>query len=358
MFSKKNYICGLCCCLMLLIPPVAAAQGGKTVKTLMAAGWKPGDSVSKEFILENMKVKLPSFVMHKHGADVVRRYVERQIPLAMYRQAALRNNRRLLGSLQRFLKEREVFLKNKEQILANRQWHLFESKLPYANYLPKDLQVLYVGECHYDLEVAREMESLLAQLPQIYPGRRIYLATEFLPFGSVISSPAELEKVVYYNPQVFQTALKNGIFLLGLENDPELISILQKEIKQTPNWDMYYAFSTSFEGVRVRNGHWSRMLQALQQEDPTALIVVYAGFSHVVYNEVDSVSSMLGGRAFVISMINADFILMENSYAGYFPMPLDLVTQFNELSHAKLVASWKKKFPFKKLFGSDLTVIL
>ena len=73
-----------------------------------------------------------------------------------------------------------------------------------------------------------------------------------------------------------------------------------RETSSYPTPEMYEEFATSFEGMRFRNRAWSKYLRALRAAEPDALIVVYAGFGHVGYSEDFYLSSLLGGRSFVV----------------------------------------------------------
>ena len=342
--------------LILLFPLGLGAQPGKAAGKLAPAA----------FAVENIKVKLPAAVMEGHGAELLQTHIGRQLSLAVYRHLAAQNNRRLIGSLKRFLNQRNTFLKHKAKILANRKIKVHSGTIPYADYLPKDLQMLYVGEWHGVPRIAGEVESLLAQLPAIYPGRRIYLATEFLPVPwkitdwkqRLITQPDELEKISAYNTPVFAAALKAGIPVLGLSDQNSIYAFLWKELDRFPTEQMYWDFAISFEGVRQRNLRWAEILRQVRQADPQALIVVYAGNGHVSYYWDFNLDSMLGGKSFVLSLLRPDYPKIDNPFADYFQVPPDSRSLFEASPEAKLVTGWKKDSPLNKLTGADMAVFL
>ena len=357
----KNFILFL----ILLCPVVVLAQPGKAAKRLLPAALKPRPAEMTAFTAGNMKINLSYSMLKNHGADLIRTHLDRKLEPAVYKHLAAQNDRRMLLSLQRLAKNREIFFKNKNKIAASRQVHAAKGKISYASYLPKDLKTLYIGEWHNIPGVEEEVESLLRQLPNIYPGRRIYLATEFLPSNDwnasvkqkLITTPGQLVLLSRYRTNVFCTALEAGMTLVPLEDLNRMLGILWSEMNSFPTETIGQKFSISFEGVHLRNQIWMDTLRELRRMDPEALIVVYAGFGHVSYHADSNLPHWLGGSSFVMSFVQPKHLVYDNPFARYLPMPANVLAKFNASPDVKLVESWKTR-AYKKILGADLTVIL
>ena len=265
----KNFILFL----ILLCPVVVLAQPGKAAKRLLPAALKPRPAEMTAFTAGNMKINLSYSMLKNHGADLIRTHLDRKLEPAVYKHLAAQNDRRMLLSLQRLAKNREIFFKNKNKIAASRQVHAAKGKISYASYLPKDLKTLYIGEWHNIPGVEEEVESLIRQLPNIYPGRRIYLATEFLPSNDwnasvkqkLITTPGQLVLLSRYRTNVFCTALEAGMTLVPLEDLNRMLGILWSEMNSFPTETIGQKFSISFEGVHLRNQIWMDTLRELRR---------------------------------------------------------------------------------------------
>lgn len=347
-----------------LLPVCAWAQAGKAAKHLLPA-LKQNPVKTAEFTAFNMKISLPSSVLKNHGADLIRTHLNRKLDPVLYKQLAARNDKRILQSLQRFVQNRKEFLKHKNQIVASRRLRAVKGKISYESYLPKELDTLYIGEWHSIPGIAEEVASLISQLPAIYPGRRIYLATEFLAVDeeanefihNLITVPEMLLFPLPSKEKVFYTALAEGIPLFPLENIDAFADYFYKELGFFPAGKTGFQFAASFEGVRLRNKMWADLLRNLRQRDPEALIVVYAGFGHVGYNIESSLPYLLGGSSFVVSFTQPQNLAYDNPFARYFALPAKLLKQLNTVPDTKLVESWKTP-AYKKLLGADMTVIM
>ena len=368
----KYWIVALVFC-SVCYPQAGWTQAGKAVKSLEGASSSrlyEGGLKLPAFQLGNMYLKIPPSVMRAHGLDLQISHLESQLDPTIYSRISAKNDAQILKSLQRFLREYEDFRAHAPQIAAHIDSRVFTEEIPYGSYLPTDLQTLYLGEVHHIPGLAAEVESLIRQLPKIYPNRRIYLATEFLPayeriplsMDRTVTRPEEiadlLQGVSRMSTPVLYAALESGIPVIGLEAEWAILKQIMHDTGLYPTEQMYEDYATSFEGMRFRNRIWAQSLRALRQADPDALIVVYAGFGHVGYHRDFTLASKLGGRSFVVLFTVPEYLPLNNPLFRYMRESKTIEQQFNASIEAKLVENWKKNTRLKKIMGSDMTIIL
>lgn len=322
------------------------------------------------FELGNMRLKLPPAVMKAHGADLMLSHLSLQLDPNVYPSYGPKNDARILRSIQRFIDDYGTFHIKAPEIAANIASRVIKGRVPYHAYLPQNAQNLYLGEVHNVPGLAAEIENLVRALPEAYPGRKIYLATEFLPafenipfsVENAVTDPREIAQLLEGTPRastrVLNAALEAGIPVIGLEPETAILQEIVRETSSYPTPEMYEEFATSFEGMRFRNRAWSKYLRALRAAEPDALIVVYAGFGHVGYSEDFNLSSLLGGRSFVVLFTTPEFLPLNNPLFRYLRETPDIRGQFRSSPDAKLVEKWKKDTGLKKIMGTDMTVIL
>ncbi len=357
----------------LLSAGLVSALPYKNLKPILSSSGKRAlrRTAKQPFTLGNHRIKVPPAVLRVHEQDLQISHLEMQLNPNVYRKAITsRNNARILKSLQQFLKDYETFHAKAPQIAANLDGRVWKGKIPYANYLPKDLNTLYVGEVHDVPGLAEEVADLLAQLPKLYPNRRIYLATEFLPayedrafsLDNAITDPKEITYLLEGSPRrtsrVLYAAVKNGISVVGLEEEMGIIREIIRQSNQYPTAEMYEDFVISFEGVRFRNRTWAKTLHALRQADPDALIVVYAGYGHLGYHRDSNLPSLVGGKSFLALFTSAEYLPLNNPLFRYMNENKALREAFYAFPKAKLVERWKKPTRYKKILGADMAVIL
>lgn len=369
----KKIVCFLLL-VVLVFPQSAFAQSAKALRPLLPALSKSGVQAAGgkclSFELGNMYMYLPPAVMSAHGADLWNTHISAQLDPALYGAVSKKNNAYIFKSLQRFTQNYEKFHAHSASIVGRIQSCVYTGDIPYAAYLPKDLKTLYLGEVHGIVPLAEEVTRLIQALPKLYPGRKIYLATEFLPayeqlpLGAdrTVTRPEEIAQLLpdtrRVSVRVLYAAVKAGIPVIGLERENELQNFIVRTTRQKPTDQMYEDFSCSFEGVRLRNKMWAQYLRALRQQEPDALIVVYAGFGHVGYNQDFNLPSMLGGDSFVVLFTVPEYLTLNNPLFIYFREEAAVRAQFHSSPRARLVESWVKPSPYKKILGSDMTVIL
>ncbi len=355
--------------LSVLLPLDVYAQGkpaGKTIRTLMDV---PDEYVT--FVVGNARVRLPSQLMRLHGEDLMLSTVLAHLNNngVSFRSSA-KNDALILRNLQKFIANYQKFHANGPQIAAAIESRVFTKNIPYPTYLPKNLHTLYVGEIHDVPGIAREVEKLLVSLKELYPNRRIYLATEFLPaqeekpfsLEEALTSPAAIQDRLngFYRPtsRVLNAAVRAGIPVVGLEEEQAIFREVMKETQVLPTLQMYEEYAVSLVGMRFRNRAWAKRLRALRAADPDALIIVYAGAGHLGYNWDFNLPSLVGGKSFVLVYTAPSYLSMNNPLFRYFRESEENIARFHASAKAKLVENWKKQTPFNKILGADMMVIV
>ena len=366
---KKMWICAVLAC---VIASVGYAQPYKNLKPILSSAVKKAPaSRSAGLNLGNKHIKLPPSVQRVHEFDVNVAYMDMQLNPSIFLPAvSARNNARIFKSLRKFLNDYAQFHENASKIADQLQARVTKGKIPYAAYLPKDLQMLYLGEVHDIPGVAEEVASLLSQLPKLYPNRRIYLATEFLPayenrpfsLKNAITDPKEiaylLDGTSRRTSRVLYAAAKHGIPVVGLEEEMGIINEIIRLSNRYPTEEMFEDFVVSFEGIRFRNRAWAKTLRALRAADPEALIVVYAGYGHLGYHRDSNLPALLGGKSFLALFTSTEFLPLNNPLFRYMNESEEILKAFNASPKAKLIESWKKPTRYKKIIGTDMAVIL
>ena len=334
-------------------------------KELLRPGYKKA-----AFQVGNYNIKLPSEIMKRHGQDLFLSRVMYQLDPAVYARTSAKNDARILISLRQFVQDYQKFHSQLPALAANISSQVFKGDIPYEKYLPTDLKTLYLGEVHNIPGVPHEVRALLRALPKLYPHRPIYLATEFVPadeknpfsLDNVLTQPKQVADYLqgtrrFVRPVLYE-AVNAGIGVIGLEEEHALFRKVWREVKSFPNEGQYIEYATSFDGMRFRNRAWARRLRALRAAQPDALIVVYAGFAHVGYHRDFSLPRLLGKDAFVMLFTTPDFLKYNNPLFRYLREDDTICKQFRSSKNAKLVESWKKATPLKKILGADMTVIM
>ena len=359
-------------CLLLLFGGASQAvlyAQGKAASTLIKTGLR-GGSRNAAVTVGNVTLKLPPAVMKQHVEDINNLHVIFELNPAVYKRIAAANNAYIVKSIQHFMRDFTRFNDNTLQIASNIQSQVFTEGIPYRQYLPKDLDMLFIGEVHEIPGLAREVQALIRSLSGRYPGRRIYLATEFLPADEsgpfsikmAVTKPWKISRLLRYarrmSTPVLYEALRMGIPVVGLEEERALFKKVWQETKQFPSQESFEDYAVSFVGMDFRNKSWAKRLRALRQADPDALIVVYAGYGHVAYHRQSNLPGKLREKSFVISYTVPEFLPLNNPLFRYFRESRGICQQFHASPKAKLVASWKKDTPLKKIMGADMAVIL
>ena len=338
-----------------------------------ATGWGQGYKMIKpafffkgpnKFELGNFHIVVPSSIAKKYGADLEQIYIDSQLDPSVFTRSFAKDHAAVFQGMQRFLQNYRVFHANEKEILSNLKGQVV-GKISYAEYLPPHLQNLYIGESHDVPGMEEEVIELISQLPQIYPNRSIYLATEFLvakEYASGISEriiriPEQLHGEYKINSKVLYAALKAGIPLLGLEPEASTLQKVVTEAKQFPIDSHSYTYSISLLGMRFRNQKWVQSIRQLREMDPDALIVVYAGSAHVCYHFDFNLPSALGGKSFMTLFTPPKDLVEHNPLYRYVKIDRNLQEEFSASSDSKLVTTWQKPTKYKKIMGADMVVV-
>ncbi|MBO7190957.1 MAG: hypothetical protein J6V32_02485 [Elusimicrobiaceae bacterium] len=321
----------------------------------------------------NYKFKLPPAVSKMCIKESVEGYfLDGALNYKDYPKLSAKNDARTFRAVHKFADLAVEFENNYVDILSQIEGHVEQGKIQYKNWLPKDPGIIYIGEVHNQSRIHQEVTSLLKQLPSIYPGKRIYLATEFVPASqlqlvqsNLIFTPAELNKrlleydVKIPSTRVISSILKNNILVYGLEDYDFMYNVASHKGVLPVTQDRVYDFATSFEGMHLRNKIFARKIQELRAFDPEGLIVVYAGISHVSYHELGSVPSLLKEKSFVIQMTVPPALIAINPLYSYLKQDSNLRDAFRASDNAKMINSWKTpSLAHRRILGNDLTIIL
>lgn len=350
------------------------AQAGKALKTLDTAVRRAVVSVPVKSARTSFSV--PSRLYKTYGPDLHNLYFEHTLPAVKYPKLALQNNQLIGQGLKRFEYNEAVFSAHASEIAGLIKSEVYPRRVPYAEFLPKKLDVLYIGEIHGQPRVQEEVKALIKSLKTVYPGRRIYLAAERIPSDGDFAvseedfirddaalaaaldiQEAELDLLVD-SVDVLQTALREGIPVLGLENFGLLLQLSTPKGKEFPTDEEFESFAESPIGMQVRNHSFARRLRALRRFDPEALVVAYGGIDHMAYHNEFSVPSLVKGESFVVQMLVPFALRGTNPLFRHFREPDELRRRFASSPDAKLVESWAEPSSYNQILGNDLTVIV
>lgn len=344
----------------------AWAQGTKAVRALGRARKVTSLAVG------NYNVVLPPAVRQMCRGDVLQQYFsDGKISPVVYPKLSVKNDALTFQAVQQLAEDALQFKNNYARIASDIAGFVYEGEVPYRQFLPEDPGIIYLGEIHEQPRIQREIISLLHQLPQIYPGRTIYLASEFLPTSAlfsveenIVSSHKLLEERLDIENQtaggrVLHAALEENIRLVGLEDHLALMYASTPRGKRYPTPQQYEDYATSYEGMSYRNRLFAHKIREIQKTDPDALIVVYGGLAHMSYHEPSSVPHLLGGNSFVIQLTVPAALASSNPLFSYMKEDVALRQLFHASPSAKLVEWWKSNpSPYRHLLGNDLTVIV
>ncbi|MCQ2410592.1 MAG: hypothetical protein MJ053_03635 [Elusimicrobiaceae bacterium] len=167
-----------------------------------------------------------------------------------------------------------------------------------AQQIPEDTQYLLLGEIHNPF-VMGHISPLMKELRVRFGDRRIILLTEFLEEGdsSTLEDP-EKYSGWFSTPlrqKIWTEAQANQISVFGLE--PSVVYEHYSDFHFVSEYNhRENVWATNF-GVDVRNHAWAKTIEQYHQENPDALIVVYAGINHLAYTSPFSLGLKLKKQA-------------------------------------------------------------
>ena len=321
-------------------------------------------------VLGNYKIGFSSPTMKLFAPYLQERFFEHRLDPVDYPETSAHDNIRILKSLHRFAGDATRLEFEFSRINAQIQHRIFTGEIAYKNFLPQDIDVLYIGEIHDETRIQQEIVSLVKQLPSIYPNRHIYLAAEVVPtqvewsvekgLSFTLNELAEQLDIAapIKSIQVVTAALDVHIPVYGLEDEIALAVASIPSKSDWPTEDQFDRYATSLEGLHFRNKLFARRIRALQAYDPGALIVVYGGIDHIAYHNVSALPSMIKGKSFVVQVTVPSALGASNPLFSAFEADEPIRQQFHSSPDAKLLESWKTPGYYNKLFGNDLTVIV
>lgn len=203
----------------------------------------------------------------------------------------------------------------------------------FPNYkeLLKGFRYIYVGEEHYTKTLPAEMIRIMQAVRQLYPDKRILLASEFVKRLREEDSPLiklpHSEFFISIYPQVNQEAKRLNMDVLALDdfqlsfrqedNDVFLTAkcgrywvsqqhkIPESEMKNeffSPSFlndweDFSFLVSISPFGVLERNRQWARYINAVKPFYD--IIILYAGYGHIDDTKMNDIQHFVGPHDFV-----------------------------------------------------------
>lgn len=242
------------------------------------------------------------------------------------------------------------FRKNAHKIGHDLKASISYGPINYLQYMPQELNVLYLGEMHYSAKIKKEVINVLEQVRAAHPKREIFLMTEFLPNTYGLEPAHRFPKWLgkSYASSVWKRAHELKMTLIGLE-DPALQARLTQE-------DFTQNYDALMDGTTQRNSSWAQAIKFVQQHRPNALIIVYAGGAHLDASFYRSVPELLGEK----KCFSIDFDL---PYAkpGFKPLfnyilpPQKVHDVFLKNKNSKLILSAQTD-KYVKMFGFNLSV--
>lgn len=323
--------------------------------------------------------RVPAKLQKRYSYDIHSLIDGNRLSLKAYPALALHNDALLSRALDQFVEQERIFSEHSADIAANIASRVYD-RVPYALLLPKEVDVLYLGEIHSIPRVQQEIGTIVKSLRAVYPGRNIYLAAESVPaaFGrpfskeDLIFSPQELERRVELVaelaglevPEVLDSfsviyqAFEENIPVLGLEKEEDLLHFATPEGRDFPTEKQYEQVVTSLVGMKWRNLNFAKGINMLRAADPAALVVVYGGMDHFAYHQPSAVPALVNGKPFVVQVAVPSALPGANPLFMHFSESNDIRRGFNRSPDAKLAEFWKKPTSLNQILGNDLTIIV
>lgn len=245
---------------------------------------------------------------------------------------AARNNRLFLQELQR-LQQLWKTLDKALPLLQEqaRQTPQPENPVPWiAQQIPTNTSLLFVGEVHGYETIHLTTASLLKELRAMYPQKRIILFSEFLPDTQASLEPVSEQQISShlrrYMP-VWQAAYQQDIQVVGLEKEYVIKDTCYASVLNQKGKYRYLNMWATLEGVRLRNEHWTQLLQNYRAQYPDALFVVYSGAAHSLYNYPFTLSTNFPSEnTFVVALYPDKYIRFESS--SFFAIPSEVEAEY------------------------------
>ena len=185
-----------------------------------------------------------------------------------------------------------------------------------VNHIPQDVTDIFIGEEHFYYKIQSAVSELISQLKQSHANQEVFLFTEFLPENIQWTHdmvrqdlPEYLQNDTYI--KIFQEAIEQGIHVIGLE--PEFMVNNSCTIWQQAGTEKFSQLVSqslweSYEGMRLRNQAWLKILAQYRAAHPQALFIVYSGIGHALYHWQFSLPRYFEKR-FVISVSSGENVI-------------------------------------------------
>lgn len=232
-----------------------------------------------------------------------------------------------------------------------------------ADAIPAQAKYILLGEEHNQSQIQVFLVQFFKEYKAKYPGRKIFLLTEFLPVSGkknlLIQSMQAGDPAYAY---ILNSAASNGITVKGLE--PRYAYEGEGVLYIDPRWnenDETAELWLTPEAMRVRNKVWISRIKELRQTNPDAVFMIYAGGSHLEYNAFSSLALQLPKEETFVASLYADDPtnneardLLEEIGEDKYPFYLEEVLSWKDASlrriagfDVRLLLS-KKDYPFGK----------
>ena len=219
--------------------------------------------------------------------------------------------------------------------------------------LAKKKNLLFIGEVHEFPEIQKSILQFLTSLRELAPTRPIIVLTEFLPEGhewqlaEQFLLPGERKYFLQHNvPRYLQEDYRFIWDSLALQ-DIRVVGLEQRRVLKDGSKIRHITRDedfgrqeiwTTFEGMRIRNEVWQITIEKYRKENPEALLVVYTGAAHSLYNVPFSIVNGYEEDAFVLAFYPARRVLIKTDDVYHRPVaattsltdPLERLTNFTQ----------------------------
>ena len=267
---------------------------------------------------------------------------------------ALRNDKMALAWFETIEKDLMFLQEQRSAIRRNLQVkHLFPQEIYYPDLIPSTARKIYVGEVHNQPAIYQAFTQMILQYHEAYPTRPIIVLTEFvsdrlLPWQMPGRPVNWLEMRWRRNDKAFlffNKFLRAGIQVIGLEN---VAYLKEHEALITPS----ESEAQSVYGMQERNAHWRRIISYVADQNPQAVLFIYAGSMHTHYRAPFSLATPSP----------QNFVMQLESQSLGADMPFGFVMRrekFTQTPAAQAtVLSWMEKDPvFRTRSGFDVCIL-
>lgn len=192
------------------------------------------------------------------------------------------NNRRMLA----VRVELEYAMRRVQQLMPQMEKDLKISFKKSVPSIPASAKYIFLGEVHREKKIQQLFLDVILKYRKQHPNKQIIVLTEFQYDKGLSSTPFEEEERLEDYKAFFDQLSWYLVPFAGLEekiitaDERQFISFNGSSVPQQATW----------EGVRLRNAHWARRIQAWAKKYPQAVFFIYAGNAHLDYQMPFSVA--------------------------------------------------------------------